>query len=76
VVVYSRRGQDITDRVPTLAGELRALPPGILDAEPVLPRDDGRCDFNGMLAAVLPGPDARLSLWAVNRHAILTPVRG
>src|SRR4051812_27590124 len=46
-VVYSRNGHDWTSRYATLAEALRMLPArhAVIDAEMVVPRADGCCDY-------------------------------
>jgi len=54
VRLYSRRGNDWTNRLPHLAEALTAIaaPAVILDAELCLPGADWACDFDGLQAAI------------------------
>lgn len=64
VRIFTRGGHDVTERIPTLADGLRALPPGcVLDCELVLPEGAG-VDFYGLTRACWPGRDQALALVA------------
>jgi bifunctional non-homologous end joining protein LigD len=51
VTLRSRRGNDLTDRLPPIADAVRGLPADeiLIDGEAVVFRADGRSDFEALL---------------------------
>jgi bifunctional non-homologous end joining protein LigD len=68
VRVFSRRGLDWTDRVPSIVAAMAALPvrSALIDGEAVVTRDDGVSDFDALRSALASrdGRNAAVFLYA------------